>query len=229
MNRVLLFLCLLLVAVAPCFAVGATTAATTNGVLAQERVVNLPNDQGKWYISVVGEATDPAYLRTLSWFETDANLKNLKSKVHFCPVTTAHPMYQERYAANVKGLPTVRVQKADGTRVYEAAGKNLPMTADGLYGAIAGAVSTAQGLRPILPWRRDMEGRCPGPCPTPTPNPTPDPDPQPIDDGGAPIVDPPADEPWPLWGLALLVNVGLLVGLVSGYGRKLVAKIRAVK
>jgi hypothetical protein len=235
MKRVLLSICLLLAvlaAVVPSFA----DTATANGVLAEQRVVNLPNDQSKWYISVVGNANDTAYLRVLGWFEANASLKTLKTKVHFCPVTTGTPIYQERYAANVKSLPTVRVQKPDGTVVYEAAGKNLPMTAEGLYGAIAGAVNNAQGLRPILPWRRDMERRCPGPGPCPTPNPQPqpgpqpDPEPQPIDDGGPPDLDPqPVTEGWPLWGLALLVNGGFLVGLAAGYGRKLAAKLRSVK
>ena len=111
MNRILLSLltlCLLAAAV-PAFADNTTTV---NGVLAEERVINLPNDQGKWYISVVGNANDAAYLRLLVWFDNNASLKTLKSKVRFCPVTTCHPMYQERYALNVKGLPTVRVQKA---------------------------------------------------------------------------------------------------------------------
>jgi len=233
MNRVLLSVCLLLAVLAAVVPVLADTA-TANGVLAEQRVVNLPNDQAKWYISVVGNASDTAYLRVLGWFEANVSLKGLKNKVHFCPVSAGTPIYQERYAANVKGLPTVRVQMPDGVVVYEAAGKNLPVTAEGLYGAIAGAVNTAQGIRPILPWRRDMERRCPrpGPCPTPNPQPQPqpDPDPQPIDDGGPPLVDPPpAAENWPLWGLALLVNGGFLVGLAAGYGRKLVAKLRSVK
>jgi hypothetical protein len=231
MNRLLLSACLLLAvfaAVVPSFA----DTATANGVLAEERVVNLPNDKGKWYISVVGNTNDAAYLRVLGWFGANPSLKALKDKVHFCPVTADTAIYQARYAANVKGLPTVRVQKPDGVVVYEAAGKNLPLTAEGLYGAIAGAINNAQGIRPILPWRRDMERRCPGPCPTPNPQPQPqpDPDPQPIDDGGPPLVDPPpAAEGWPLWGLALLVNGGFLVGLAAGYGRKLVAKLRSVK
>ncbi len=164
MNRVLVSVCCLLAvlaAVVPCFA----DTATVNGVLAEERVVNLPNDQGKWYVSVVGNANDAALQRVLGWFDANASLKGLKNQVHFCPVTSGTAIYQERYAANVKGLPTVRVQKPDGTVVYEAAGKNIPMTADGLNGAMAGAVSTAQGIRPILPWRRDMERRCPGPVP----------------------------------------------------------------
>ena len=148
MNKLLLsVLCLLAVfaAAVPCL------ADTVNGVLAEERVVNLPQDQSKWYVSVVGNATDPRYNEIVGWFDTNASLKKLKNQVHFCPVTSETAVYQARYASNVKGLPTVRMQQADGTVVYEAAGKNLPMTAAGLNGALAGAVSTAQGIRPILP------------------------------------------------------------------------------
>ena len=108
---------------APCF------ADTVNGVLAEERVVNLPNDSGKWYVSVVGNANDARYNEIVGWFDTNASLKKLKNQVHFCPVTSDTAIYKERYASNVKGLPTVRVQKPDGTVVYEAAGKNIPMTA----------------------------------------------------------------------------------------------------
>ena len=65
------------------------------------------------------------------------------------------------------------MQKSDGTVVYEAAGKDIPMTAAGLNGALAGAVSEAQGLRPILPWRRDADNRLNDlERPKPQPNPT---------------------------------------------------------
>jgi len=222
MNKLLLcVLCLLAVfaAVVPCF------ADTVNGVLAEERIVNLPQDQGKWYVSVVGNATDPRYNEVVGWFDSNASLKKLKNQVNFCPVTTDTAIYQARYASNVKGLPTVRMQKPDGTVVYEAAGKNLPMTAAGLNGALAGAVSNAQGLRPILPWRQEMERRCPAPGPNPQPNPQPDPEPQPIDDNGPPNIEPDPQDDLPGWGLALLCVGGTLVGLSTGYGRKLYDKL----
>ena len=222
MNKLLLsVLCLLAVfaAAVPCL------ADTVNGVLAEERVVNIPQDQSKWYVSVVGNATDPRYNEIVGWFDTNVSLKKLKNQVHFCPVTSDTAIYQARYASNVKGLPTVRMQKADGTVVYEAARRNLPMTAAGLNGALAGAVSSAEGIRPILPWRRDMEHRCPGPCPKPQPNPQPDPEPQPIDDNGPPNVDPDVQAEPPLWPLALVCVGGVIVGMAGGYGKKLYAKL----
>ncbi len=190
MNKLLLCLlclCVCFLAVVPC------VADTTNGVLCESPVVNLPQDSSEWYISVVGNANDASYQKVLRWFDTNEGLKGLKDQVHFCPVTSGTPVYQERYAKNCKGLPTVRVQKPSGQVVYEASGKNLPMTAEGLYGAIAGGVNSAQGIT-ILPWRRNMEKRgCPGPCPKPEPKPNPSPDadpaPQPLDNEGAPEID----------------------------------------
>jgi hypothetical protein len=194
-----------------------------NGVLAEERVVNLPNDQGKWYISVVGSATDARYNEVLGWFDSNPSLAKLKDQVNFCPVASDTPMYTERYSTNVKGLPTVRMQKSDGTVVYEAAGKNLPMTAAGLNGALAEAVSDTQGLRPILPWRRDADDRLNDlERPKPQPQPQPDPQPQPINDGGTPSVEPDATPPG--WIVAPICGVCVLVGLALGYGKKLKEK-----
>ena len=200
-------------------------ADTVNGVLAEERVVNLPQDAGKWYVSVVGDAASARYQEVLGWFNTDPSLKKLKSQVHLLAVTTGTAVYKERYQPNVKGLPTVRMQKADGTVVYEAAGKNIPMTAAGLYGAMASSAQTAQGIRPILPWRRDMENRCPGPCPTPTPDPVTPPDASPPDDGGAPIFDQPTPAADPYLFLAPALVLALVGGIGVGYGKKLYAKI----
>ena len=203
MKQLLLALCVL------CAVFAATTcfAGPVNGVLAEERIINLPNDQGKWYISVVGDARNADYQMILKWFGQDPALRKLKSQVRFCPVTTSSIIYKTRYSTNVKGLPTVRFQNSQGVVIYEAAGKNLPFTAQGLYGAFANSVAKAQS-RPILPWRRNCRpGPCPGPCPSPYPRPTPepepdvapDPEPQPIDDGSEPEFEPVQSSFPPLW------------------------------
>ena len=207
-----------------------------NGVLAQERIVKLPDDSGKWFISVVGERNDARYTKVLGWFASDANLKKLKDQVHFCPVDTEMTIYRTRYSYFVKELPTVRLQKPDGTVVYEATGDKIPMTAAGLHGAVANAVTKAEGLRPVLPWRADLRRRCPlKPSPTPQPNPdpdptpTPDPDPQPIDGpDGPPVIDEPVEPveavvQW-VW-LPLLCFMGLLAGVACGYGKQLYQKL----
>ncbi len=205
MKRLLLALCLVFAALAPCF------ADTVNGVLAEERVINLPNDQGKWYISVVGDSKNAQYQTILKWFETDASLYKLKRQVHFCQIASNTAIYRERYSPNVKGLPTVRLQTHQGIVIYEAAGDNLPFTPEGLYGAMAGNVYKVQ-RRLLLPWRRNHVH--PNPCPTPGPEPILDPEPQPIDDGGAPIFEPVPSQSSlpPLW----LMLVALAISATAG-------------
>ncbi len=188
------------------FAMGcAVTVCATEplyGVITEERIINLPNDQGKWYVSIVGNTKDANYQKIIGWFDTNEKLMKLKDQVHFLPVTEDTVIYTERYADTVDGLPTVRVQTGDGVVVYEAAGDNIPMSAEGLNGAIAEGV---------LPWRKRVDDRCgPRPCPSPSPSPSPvtplDPEPQPLIDVDVPDMDPP-----PRRGLANVVVVLLLV------------------
>lgn len=213
MKRLLLMLCAILMATT-CFAGTVSDVLTDNtvsGVLAEERVINLPNDQGKWYISVVGDARNAQYQTILKWFGQDPALRKLKSQVRFCPITSSSAIYKTRYSMNVKGLPTVRFQNSQGIVIYEAAGKNLPFTAQGLYGALAGSASKAQGV-PFLPWRRNRVFPCPKPSPAPAPAPDvpPDFEPQPIDDGSEPEFEPVQSSFPPLWLMltVLVISAG---------------------
>jgi len=219
---VLCALCMIFASMSPCLAAN----GKANGVLVEERVINLPNDQEKWYISVVGDAKNAQYQMILKWFDTNSDLYKLRRQVHYIPVTTDKAVYQERYEMNVEGLPTVRMQNSAGVVIYEAAGDNLPFTPEGLYGALANDVAKAQ-RRCILPWRREMERQCPGPCPTPNPDPAPDPDSDPelgpIDDGGKPDVPAQSGLP-PFWLMlaTLLVSAGagLAVEWRATYAKK---------
>ncbi len=180
------------------------------GVIAEERIINLPNDQAKWYVSVVGSSSDVNYQKVIGWFNTNAKLKKLKDQVHFCPVAKGTAIYADRYAGNVAGLPTVRVQKANGETVYEAYGDNIPMSADGLNNAIA---------EQVMPWRRKMEDKCgPRPCPSPSPNPSPpvDPEPQPIVDGDVPDMDAPSHRGLPAVVAVMLLIASAIAGGVTG-------------
>lgn len=159
------------------------------GVIANERVVNLPNDSEKWYLSIVGEDGEVQYERILAWFEKDDALRQLRKQVHFREIDSNTVIYRQRYAENVTSLPTVRLQKSKGEVIYEAAGNGLPLSAEGLYGALANSSSKAQGRGVFMPWRTNPRRKvCPdGSCPKkPDPPPEMDPAPQPIDDGGAP-------------------------------------------
>lgn len=192
----------------------ATSAfAADYGVVVKERIVNLPNDQAKWYLSVVGDPADPQYATVVSWFKT-GDLKKLRNQVHYREIAKGTAAYNERYAKNISGIPTVRLQDHDGVVVYEAANASLPITAGGLYGALADGVMSAQGVTfgDGCPFGRP----CPKPSPAPEPAPVPDadPEPSPISDGGAPVVEPTAG----LSGLLPIVAsiLSFLAGAVAG-------------
>jgi len=224
MNRVLLCLCLIAALVAtwaPC------VAQPANGVIANERVINLPQDGNKWFVSVVGDANDPRYREVLNWFDS-GSLLNLKNSVHFNAVTSDSAIFSERYAANTPVLPMVRLQNAQGVVYAEICGDDIPMTAQSLNSQIAQDAAggpKAQGdLRPILPWRRNHN--CPTPKPGPQPGPQPgpkplpDPAPGPLDNNDKPAIDEvPAAATWPL---ALICSGGF--GLGSLLGVVIVAK-----
>lgn len=209
MRRLLLALCamcMLFASMSPCLAAG-----STNGVLAETRVINLPNDQGKWYLSVVGEVNNAQYQKILVWFkDTDSSLYKLRQQVHYIPVSTGKSVYKTRYKPNIQGLPTVRLQNHAGVVVYEACGDNLPFTPEGLYGALANDVAFAQRCT-IRPWRQNRRRLCPPPDSDPTPDLDLDPDPGPIDDGGRPDLPARSSLP-PLWAMLLTLIVSASAG-----------------
>ena len=223
MKRLLLAFCVLFsctfLAASPfCFA----QKAAINGVLASERVINLPQDEGKWYISVVGNQSDARYTEVLGWFDTNLSLKKLKDQVHFCPIEITTVIYKERYESNVKGLPTVRLQDSQGGVRYESCGVNLPFTADGLYSALANGVNkTQRGY--ILPYRQNQSRPRPIPQPDPNPDGTPDvkpdgdPAPQPLDNKAKPDV--PEVAPLvtlpPLWLMLGVLFVSAGIGILG--------------
>lgn len=205
--RWFLSLCLVLCLVSFCQAV------PMNGVIANERIVRLPEDGSKWYISVFGD-NDARYKEVVSWFDS-GKLKELKDQVHFNPVSKDSPLY-ERYAPSIKGLPLVRIQDASGAVVGEIAGNKLPASGEALYNAIADAVN---GTEHWLPWRKHKAD--PDPKPDPSPDPNHDPIPQPIDSGGPPVIEPVEDDVTPV-----LVCMALLV---IGFGYSVVRKLKAGK
>jgi hypothetical protein len=200
------------------------------GVLAKEHVVNLPQDQAKWHISVVGDGKDARYQEVLGWFDNTQKMKSLKTSAHFHPVTTDSAVYKERYATNegsakITALPCVRVQNAEGVIAYQVCGNQIPMTAEGLYAAISDAVNYATNgtgdRKEILPWRRNHSN----PTPQPAPEPTPEPAPEPIipDTPDTPAVEPDSSNST-IIGIAACI-AGLVVGIGIGQWKKLQDKI----
>lgn len=195
------------------------------GVLKQKPIVNLPQDHGKWYVSIVGESTNPQYQQIAGWFQTNQDLKNLRYQTHYNEVLTNTATFKERYQPNVKGLPTVRIQDDESRVVYEAHGDTIPYSEEGLYAAIAKSVAKARGTS-LRTWP------CPCPKPKPKPDPVPDVDPElpPLDDGGAPDVTPPS----PLrsilqTGAGVLVIADFIVSFLIGFAISWYRQYNSVK
>lgn len=229
-DRILLLLLLLSVvafAAVTQITFGAPTAWTVvappplniDGVLTVERVIELPNDGGKWYVTVMGDKHNHYYTDVVGWFSSHDGLKSLKSKTHFHAINSDTAMYKDRYAAEVKALPTIRVQDSEGRVAFERWDNNIPISAEALYSAIAKGVKTAQ-RRPCNPLR---------PCPTPKPQepektpcvpPFLDPEPSPLGPT-EPLIFPDEPEPKPARGGPLggaTTALALLLSAVLGAG-----------
>jgi len=121
----------------------------------QERVAP-PQDQDRMHLSVVGISGSADYQRILAWFQNDEYLSSLRRVTHFHPIAAGSAMYQERYAPNIHGLPTIRLQDAKGVVLYESYGDGIPKTAD----ALADTIEPKTGRRGLLPWNREKDCPC---------------------------------------------------------------------
>ena len=198
MFRVLFSLALLAVVAAayPCLAnersIDLKADAAYGVKYAEERVIDLPADQGKWHISVVGNPRSAKYQVVKGWFDSHTSLKHLKAQTHFHPIVTTSTMYRNRYAKNTPKVPCVRIQSADGTVMYQVCGQDIPMSADALDQAIRTEMSRRRRCCPT-----------PQPQPQPQPTPIPDPEPQPLDHVGPPDITPAPIPSMPPWWLVI--------------------------
>lgn len=196
MKRVLLTLTCLLA-----FAVSAFAT--------EERMINLPQDQGAWYLTVFGEAEDAKFVELQMWLTTDEGLRKLKTQVRFNKYTTDQVRYQ-RYAQDVPGLPCIRLQNEKGLVVSEFWGDNIPSAATTLYNGIKGDLQDKTSWGCIR--KRRQNKLCPfKQHPQPKPPVVVDPVEPPV---GPPVFDDPEPKESKLW--LLLVVLGALGG--GGFG-----------
>jgi hypothetical protein len=218
-----------IITLSSCFAVETTVemkADAAYGVMhTQERVIDLPQDGGNWYLSVYGDPDDPRYIQLKQWLYTNSVLVDFRKQTHYNGISSKHPRYQ-RYAKTMPGLPCIRLQNSKGVVVSEFWDDNIPMTSEALVQGIKG------DMQDKASWGCLRKRRNPSPCPTPDTNPTPKPQPVPTPIDTPPKFEPdpepdkevgPAPEPKPgfPWGLALLSAViGGIVGVVQGYQKE---------
>ena len=174
----------------------------------QERVVNLPQDSGQWYLTLFGDANTPRYQEVKGWLQTDKQLQHLAAQTHFNSYETSSIRFRERYAASVPGLPCVRVQNSKGQVVSEWWGPYLPMTSQALYAGIRTDLLNPEGFN-----------RCPlrRPCPQPQPQPEPVIDTPPVIDQPPvePVPEPSQSKLPPWWAMLAAVLVGSLAGVIQ--------------
>jgi hypothetical protein len=99
----------------------------------EERVINLPQDQFKPYLTLFGDRHDPKFKSMVKWFDKNKTLTELRDQTHYNVIYSDTRLYRDRYAEAVPILPCVTLQSiADREPVAEFAGLNVPMTADAL-------------------------------------------------------------------------------------------------
>jgi hypothetical protein len=181
----------------------------------QERVINLPQDQGMWYMSLYGDPANPQFKQLQEWLRTNQGLASLRSQVHYNEYTTRSPRFN-RYAATLPSLPCLRIQNSKGKVVSEFWGDYIPRSSSALYRGVCEDIQGKTSFRFVIHHRRY---HCPGPSPEPAP--TPPEVPVPIVDT-PPVIEEPEPEkpgiPWLLVGLAVLIGGG--IGIGSGYKRE---------
>ena len=99
----------------------------------EERIVNLPQDQKKWYLTVIVKVNDAQSTSVKSWFEKK-DLFILRKTVHYNAVSTDSQMWKIRYKRMYRNENCcVRLQNHKGIVVYQATGNNLPDKSDKLF------------------------------------------------------------------------------------------------
>ena len=183
---------------------------------AEEQVIQLPTDAGKWYVSLFGDPDDPRFRELQEWFQSHEGLAHLREQVHWNIYTTDSVRYKQRYAKSMPGLPCVRVQTHQGVTASEFWADYIPMTAAGLYNGIREDISDKAS------WGCLRRRRC-RPCPNNEPCPAPEPEPAPILEPAEPIEEQaPILPPEPKSGLPpwwAIVGLGVL-GAGAGVAAK---------
>lgn len=100
------------------------------------KVVSTPT-ASRFNVSVF-VATDRQSQDLLAWFDTNENLKALKSQCNYQAYTRDNALYKERFASIVSAseFPAVVVSDPQGGHVYAAGASMLPRTAADLYAEI---------------------------------------------------------------------------------------------
>lgn len=205
--------CLMVLALAAGTCLGETAKAdAAYGVrYVQERVVDLPQDDYKPYLTVFGKSTDPRYQELVKSFEQNPTLKAIKDQTHFNAISTDGVMFS-RYAHENPAALAVKFQavnddKETYTTIVHLVGDQIPMSADALAKALNREARSAECFRRQRQIIINNENN------NNLASPEVDPEPQPLSPSKPPVK--PAKEV-PHWPGVVLAIAGFCVGGVLG-------------
>lgn len=203
-----------------CFCMLLSMASVIEAEYTQERVIELPQDQGMWYVSLFGDSADPQYRKLQQWFQANKGLVSLRGQVHYNEYTIDTARFQ-RYAESLPSLPCLRIQNSQGSVISEFWSDYIPKSSAALLNGIAQDLQGKTSFRFVIHHRRY---HCPDrqPSPEPTPPTTPPASPlAPILDTPPVIDEPELEEPNFPWLLILVaVVIGAGIGFAGGYKKE---------
>lgn len=100
---------------------------------AQERVVKLPQDGNRFFCTIIGTNGEARYESLKTWFSEVPELKAFAKQTHFNKYATQSTEFKQRYHKTAgKTFPLVRVLTADGKKLLELRGDEIPMSGEAL-------------------------------------------------------------------------------------------------
>lgn len=96
------------------------------------RIVKLPQDANRPFLSIYGKPDDPKVKQLKTWFDKNAELHGIKVQSHYNFIDMTQRGNIEKYGPSIPALPCVRIQEFDGKPVYQVSGKNIPMSAEAM-------------------------------------------------------------------------------------------------
>jgi hypothetical protein len=105
-----------------------------------ERVIDLPQDQNRWYVTVIGDPDNAQFRQITAWFNTHPELVQIARATHYSEMSTRSTMYTGRCNQSAQfappSTPCIRIQDQTGNVVYQVSGKNIPLSPEGLVNSM---------------------------------------------------------------------------------------------
>ncbi len=161
MGRLLLTLVLVLCMACAALAGSMSIVRTDgNGTIVSERVLNLPDDGGKFFVSLILHddwRSRPAEVQLVTWWKTDMAVRQYREQARFNLYTESDPWFRQALSRAVPSIPTVLIQEPSGKVLFPLKGDTLPTTAPAFAGIFSRLRNHCPGNQPD----QCPDGKCP--------------------------------------------------------------------